>query len=472
MGQEEKDKKIGFKAKEAWLEMGETEKEEVFKFSKEYARFLSANKTEREFATASVELLEQEGFKNLNTVDSLTSGDKVYSVNRKKEVIAFIVGKKSLTDGLYIVGSHIDSPRIDLKPDPLFEKKGMVFLDSHYYGGIKKYQWVTIPLAIHGVLVKEDGQTIEISIGEEEDDPVFYISDLLIHLSDKQLKKKMSEAITGEQLNIMIGSIPLKDKDVKKEKVKAAILKLLEEKYEILAEDFISADLEVVPALKARDVGFDRGLLAGYGHDDRVCSYAALRALLDMNQPEKTAMVLLMDREEIGSMGSTGMQSWFFENTVAQAINLYYQEYNDLLLRKVLRNTRAISGDVSAAFDPGFREVFSETNSAYLGKGIVLTKYTGSRGKAGASEATAEFMGKIRRLFNKNGILWQVGGLGKVDEGGGGTIAQFLANYSMDVVDIGPALLSMHSPYEIVSKVDLYHAYLGYLVFLEQNIDN
>ncbi len=339
-------------------------------------------------------------------------------------------------------------------------------LSSHYYGGIKKYQWVTIPLALHGIVVKEDGSKIEINIGEAEDDPVFYISDLLPHLGKDQMKKKMSEAITGEQLNIVIGSIP--DSEEEDNKIKKAILKLLFEKYNIDSEDFISADLEIVPAFKCRDVGFDRGLLGGYGHDDRVCSYTALQAMLDMDTPQNTAVLLLVDKEEIGSMGTTGMKSRFFENIIAEMVNLYYPEYTDLLLRKVLQNSEALSADVNAAYDPDFTDVYAKNNSAYISKGIVLTKYTGSRGKSGSSEATAEFLAKIRSIFNEAGVLWQVGELGKVDKGGGGTIAQFLANYSMDVLDAGPPIISMHSPYELVSKVDVYNSYLAYVVFMEK----
>lgn len=459
----------GYEPKNGWLEMEDVEIEEIFTFNQEYADFLTANKTEREFVRASVELLEAEGFKNLDELSSLKAGDRVYKVNREKAIIVAVIGEKPLSDGLHIVGAHIDSPRIDLKPNPLYEDGGLAFFNTHYYGGIKKYQWVSIPLALHGVIVKEDGSKVEIRLGEEEDDPVFYISDILPHLGKKQMEKKMSEGITGEQLNLVIGSIPSKKKDKEgeqeKETVKAAILSLLKEKYGITGEDLISADLEIVPALRTRDVGFDRGLLAGYGQDDRVCSYTALRAIIDTEKPAHTAMVLLVDKEEIGSMGSTGMQSHFFENTVAEILNLSNEEYSEFILRKIIENSQALSADVNAAFDPNFADVYAKNNSAYLGKGVVLTKYTGARGKAGASEATAEFMGKIRSLFNRSGIIWQIGELGKVDEGGGGTIAQFLANYNMDVLDCGPALLSMHSPYEVASKVDIYNTYLAYSVF-------
>ena len=457
----------GYKAKNAWLEMEDAEKEEIFNFSEEYGDFLSENKTEREFVRSSVELLEEEGFSNLEDVDQLSSGDRIYAVNREKEIIALVIGSNDLTEGLHIIGAHMDAPRIDLKPNPLYEDGELAFFNTHYYGGIKKYQWVTTPLAIHGVVVKEDGSKVNINIGEADDDPVFYITDLLPHLGKDQMQKKMSEGISAQDLNIVIGSIPLDDED-QDEKVKAAILELLTEKYDITGEDFISADLEVVPAGKTRDVGFDRGLLAGYGHDDRVCSYTALRALIDLEDPSYTAMALLVDKEEVGSMGNTGMQSHYFENIVAEITDLLYDNYSDLLVRKVLSNSKAISADVNAGYDPDFADVYAKNNSAYMNKGLVLTKYTGARGKAGSSEATAEFVGHIRSLFNEAGVLWQPAELGKVDKGGGGTIAQFMANYNMDVIDSGPAILSMHSPFEVVSKVDVYNTYLGYFVFLNE----
>lgn len=468
MSEEKKEKKNenAYEAKNAWLEMGEDEREEVFSFNKAYAEFLTKNKTEREFARAAIAELEEAGFKNIDQYESLKKGDKVYVLNRSRALMAAVIGEKELTEGMKIVGSHIDSPRLDLKPNPLYEDGEMSFFKTHYYGGVKKYQWVTMPLAIHGVVVKEDGTQVEISIGEKDDDPVFFISDVLPHLGKKQMKKSMSEGITGEQLNVVIGSIPVDDEDAK-EKIKTAVLAHLNKEYDIKEEDFISADLQVVPAFKTRDAGFDRGLLAGYGHDDRVCSYTGLEAILDVNEPKYTSMLLLMDREEVGSMGSTGMQSHFFEDQVANLVDLYYSDYSELLVRRVMQNSKVLSADVNAAYDPDFAEVYAKQNSAYLGKGIVISKYTGARGKAGASEASAEFMGEVRGLFNKAGVIWQTAELGKIDEGGGGTIAQFLANYNMDVVDCGPAVLSMHSPYEVVSKVDVYNSYLAYNVFLE-----
>ena len=464
---EEKKNENAYQAKNAWTEMGEEERAEVFAFNKNYAEFLSKNKTEREFASAAVEELEAAGFKNINQFESLKKGDRVYVENRSRALMAAVIGEKDLKEGLKIVGSHIDSPRLDLKPNPLYEDGEMAMFKTHYYGGVKKYQWVTMPLAIHGVVVKDDGTQIEISIGEKEEDPVFFISDVLPHLGKKQMKKSMNDGISGEQLNVVVGSIPVDDQDAK-EKIKTAVLNHLKAEYDFKEEDFISADLQVVPAFKTRDAGFDRALLAGYGHDDRVCSYTALEAILDVKEPQYTSMVLLMDREEVGSMGSTGMQSHFFEDQVADLVDLYYNEYSELLVRRVMQNSRVLSADVNAAYDPDFSEVYAKHNSAYLGKGIVISKYTGARGKAGASEASAEFMGEIRGLFNNAGVIWQTAELGKIDEGGGGTIAQFLANYNMDVVDCGPAVLSMHSPYEVVSKADVYHSYLAYNVFLEK----
>ena len=459
----------GYAAKNAWLEMEDVEKEEIFEFNSDYGTFLEQNKTEREFTKSSVELLEEEGFKDISEYDSLKEGDKVYAVNRDRQLIAAVMGEKDLKEGLRIVAAHMDSPRIDLKPNPLYEDGGLAYFGTHYYGGIKKFQWVTIPLALHGLVIKEDGTKIEIRIGDKEDDPVFYISDILPHLGKKQMKKKMTEGINAQHLNLIIGSIPLDEEDNDdNDKIKSAILRHLEEEYDITGEDLISADLQIVPADGVKDVGFDRALLGGYGHDDRVCSYTGLRALLDINNPEYTAVTLLVDKEEIGSMGTTGMQSRFFENFVAEMTSKYYDNYSELDLRKILEKSSSLSGDVNAAYDSNFPEVFDKRNAAFVNKGVVLTKYTGARGKAGSSEATAEFMSKVRSLLNNAGVIWQVAELGKVDEGGGGTIAQFLANYNMDVLDAGPAVLAMHAPYEVVAKIDVYNTYLAYLTFLEK----
>ncbi|MCF8009469.1 MAG: aminopeptidase [Halanaerobiales bacterium] len=457
-----------YKAKNAWLEMEDIEKDQIFNFNKEYGNFLESNKTEREITKGSIDLLKEEGFKPIKQFESLKEGDKVFAVNKGRQLVAAVVGKKDLKEGLKIVAAHMDSPRIDLKPNPLFEDGELAYLGTHYYGGIKKFQWVTIPLALHGVVIKEDGSKIEIKIGDKKGDPVFYISDILPHLGKKQREKKMNEGINAQHLNLVIGSIPTKDQNQEDDKVKYAVLNYLEEEYNISGEDFVSADLQIVPADGVRDVGFDRALLGGYGHDDRVCSYTGLRALLDINQPEYTAVTVLVDKEEIGSMGATGMQSRFFENFVAEMTDKYYDQYSELDLRKILENSSSLSGDVNAAYDPNFSEVFDKRNTAYINKGIVLTKYTGARGKAGSSEASAEFIGKVRSLLNKAGVIWQVAEIGKVDEGGGGTIAQFLANYNMDVLDAGPAVLAMHSPFEVVGKIDVYNTYLAYLTFLEK----
>ncbi len=458
-----------FEARNAWLEMEDIEVGEIFDFNREYGTFLDNHKTEREFVKGSVRLLKEAGFQNMEGLSSLKKGDKVYKINRDRAIIAAVIGEKPLEEGLRIVGAHLDSPRIDLKPNPLYEEAELAYFNTHYYGGIKKYQWVSIPLSLHGIVVKEDGTRVEVNVGEEDDDPIFYISDLLPHLGKDQMEKKMSEGITGEQLNLVIGSIPLaQEEDKEKEKVKKAIIGLLNEKYGLTGEDLVSAELQIVPAFKSRDVGFDRGLLAAYGHDDRVCSFTALKALLDVENPLYTAIALLVDKEEIGSMGNTGMQSRFFENTVAEMVNLFYDNYSDYTVRKVIENSEALSGDVNAAYDPNFSDVYAKNNSSYLGKGVVLTKYTGARGKSSSSEASAEFVARIRSIFNKAGVIWQIGELGKVDKGGGGTIAQFLANYNMDVLDCGPAIMSMHAPYEVVSKVDVYQTYLGYNVFYEK----
>ena len=467
-----------FETKNAWLKMEDVEYEEVFEFNKEYAHFMNSNKTERQFARASIDLLKEEGYKDISEYSSLKKGDKVYKINRDKAIIAAIIGEQPLTEGVHIIGAHLDSPRIDLKPNPLYEESELAYFDTHYYGGIKKYQWVSIPLAIHGVVIKQDGSKVEISIGEREEDPIFYISDLLPHLGKDQMQKKMSEGISGEQLNLLVGSIPLKVKDNEsedskkepqvKDKVKTAILNYLDKEYGINGEDLVSSELQIVPAFKARDVGFDRGLLAAYGHDDRVCSYTALRAILEVENPTHTAMALLVDKEEVGSMGSTGMQSHFFENTIAEMVDLSNDDYSEIMVRRTIENSKALSADVNAAFDSNYPEVYSKSNSAYLGKGVVITKYTGARGKSGSSEASAEFVARIRSLFNNAGVIWQIGELGKVDQGGGGTIAQFLANYNMDVLDCGPAIMSMHAPYEVVSKVDVYNTYLAYHVFMEK----
>lgn len=451
-----------------WDKLNDGEMKELFAFSERYKKFMDLSKTERESSDEIVKYAENKGFYNLEDAIAkcrkINSGDKVYAVNKGKGVAMFVIGKEVFDKGMNIVGSHIDSPRMDLKQNPLYEDGGFSMLDTHYYGGIKKYQWVTIPLALHGVIVKKGGEKINIVIGEDDNEPVLYISDLLIHLAGKQMGKKLSEGIEGENLNILFGSIPLNDKDAKN-RVKLNTLRLLNEKYGITEEDFTTAELEVVPAGRSRDVGFDRSMVMAYGHDDRICAYTSLEAICEMNNPEKTCVALFVDKEEIGSVGATGMHSRFFENSVAEIMELAGQ-YNELKLRRALANSKMLSSDVSAADDPNFPGVIEKKNGAYFGKGIVVTKYTGSRGKSGSNDANAEFLGEVRDIFNSNGITWQTAELGRVDEGGGGTIAYILAEYGMEVVDCGVALLSMHAPWEIASKADIYETYRAYKAFL------
>ena len=386
-----------------------------------------------------------------------------------KGAALFIIGNKPVEEGMNILGAHVDSPRLDLKQVPLYEDTQMAFLDTHYYGGIKKYQWVTLPLALHGVICKKDGTTVTVNIGDKPGDPVFGVSDLLIHLSQDQLEKKGAKVVEGENLDLLIGSIPLEegedDKD-KKDRVKAGILHILEKEYGVEEDDFVSAEIEVVPAGDARDYGFDRSMIMGYGHDDRVCSYPSYRAMLEIEVPEYTSVCLLVDKEEIGSVGASGMQSRFFENCVAEVINLT-GAYSELAVRRALKNSKMLSSDVSAAYDPNYPSVMEKRNAAYFGKGLVFNKYTGSRGKSGSNDANAEYIGKIRQVMDTADVSWQTAELGKVDQGGGGTIAYILANYNMNVIDSGVAVLNMHAPWEIISKVDLYEAFNGYVAFLK-----
>lgn len=442
--------------KNLWLKLSQEKEKEVFEFAKDYKNFMDANRTEREFIRGTVAELKAAGFKDITEANQLNSGDKVYAQNREGAVLAAIIGKNKLNTGLKIVGAHVDSPRIDLKPKPLFEEKELAFFTTHYYGGVRKYQWVTIPLALRGVAIKEDGTKLDISIGMDPEDPIFYITDLLPHFAKEQSKKQLSEAIDAAQLNSLVGSRPVTDQD-EKEPVKKALLNLIKEEYDLEEEDLISAELQLVPAIPARDVGLDRTLLAAYGHDDRSCSYTALQALLELEEtPAETAVMVLVDREEVGSMGNTGMQSTFFENTIAKLLNLTENNYSDLELRQTLENSTALSGDVTQAFDPDYSESSSKHNAPYLNQGVVMTPYTGARGKGGSSEASAEFKAYIRSIWNKANITWQAAEMGAVDKGGGGTIAQFLANYNLDVLDCGPAVLSMHAPYEVISKADLF----------------
>ncbi len=456
---------LNYSKKNCFSVMKENEKKRAFEFCEEYRQFLNLAKTEREFCDLGRETLDKEGFVPLESKSELRAGDKIYAINRGKGIFAAVIGKKPLSEGINLVGAHIDSPRLDLKPNPLYEDGGMAFFKTHYYGGIKKFQWLTIPLSIHGVVVKKDGTQVKINIGEKEGDPIFCISDILPHLGQEQAKKSMAEAIPGEMLNVILGNIEADEND--KKKVKFAILKYLNEKYDIVEADLLSSEIEVVPAFPAKDLGFDKSMIAGYGHDDRVCAYTALKGMIDMAAPEKTAVCLLVDKEEVGSMGATGMQSRYFENVMAKLCTLKDKQTSDFYLREVLSNSACLSADVGAAFDPNFPETCERNNTAYINSGLLLTKYTGSRGKSGASDASAEFVARIRNIFEENDVLWQIGELGKVDAGGGGTIAQFVANLDMDVIDCGVALLSMHSPYEIAGKADIYMAYKGYKIFYE-----
>lgn len=457
----------------AWEKYPEGNKrEEVFQFAENYRKFITDCKTERECVSFFVEKAEKAGFVNLEKViaehTALKAGDRVYANNMGKGMALFVIGKESMEKGMNILGAHIDSPRLDLKQDPLYEDTDFAMLDTHYYGGIKKYQWVTLPLALHGVIAKKDGTVVEVNIGDKPGDPVFGVSDLLIHLSGEQLEKKAAKVIEGENLDLLIGSIPMQTEDEKvKEKVKANIMNLLSKEYGIEEEDFLSAEIEVVPAGEARDYGFDRSMIMGYGHDDRVCAYPSFEAMLVSEDPEITSVCLLVDKEEIGSVGASGMQSRFFENTVAEVMAAA-GSYSELALRRALANSKVLSSDVSAAFDPNFPSVMTKRNTAYFGKGLVFNKYTGSRGKGGSNDANAEYIGKLRNIMDTNEVSFQTAELGKVDQGGGGTIAYILANYGMNVIDSGVPVLNMHAPWEIISKVDLYEAYRGYIAFLKE----
>ena len=451
----------------AWKKYSKKDLEELESVNKEYREFLDKGKTERECVRETVRLAKEAGYKDLSEMiakgKKVKPGDRVYLSYMGKSIVLFHIGKKPIEEGMNILGAHIDSPRIDIKQNPLYEDTELAYLDTHYYGGIKKYQWVTIPLAIHGVVVKQDGTVLEIVIGEEEDDPVVFISDLLIHLAQTQLEKKGSKVVEGEDLNIIVGNIPLKEEE--KDAVKKNILKLIREKYDFEEEDFISAELEVVPAGKAREAGIDRSMIMAYGQDDRSCAYTSLAAMLDKKKVDTTACVLLVDKEEIGSVGATGMQSKFFENTVAELLDRM-GIYSELTLRRVLANSKMLSSDVSAAFDPTYASVFEKKNAAYFSKGIVINKFTGRGGKSGSNDANAEYIGLIRNIFEKYKVSYQTAELGKVDQGGGGTIAYIMALYGMNVIDSGVAVLNMHAPYEVVSKADIYEAKKAYLAFI------
>ncbi len=455
-----------FQKENGWKTVSPEQKAQIYSFSEGYKTYLDKGKTERLACSVALEMAKAQGFENLEEKKSLKAGDKVYIVNRDKNLFLAIIGQEDVEKGISFVISHIDCPRIDLKQNPVYSDSGLAMFKTHYYGGIKKYQWTAIPLALHGVVLKANGEKVEISLGDEPGDPVLCITDLLPHLATDQMQKKATEIITGEGLNILAGSLP--DADSEKDAEKEALLKLLAEKYDISEEDFLSAELEAVPAFSATDVGFDRSMVGAYGHDDRVCVYTSLMAMFETENPVKTAVCLLTDKEEIGSMGSTGMRSAFFEYAVALLIEKTTGTYNELMLKRTFRNSMCLSSDVCAGVDPNFPDVHDKMNASYMGRGVVLVKYTGSRGKSGTSDANAEFMGIIRRCFDEGDVCWQSAELGKVDLGGGGTIAQYVANLDMEVVDCGVPLLSMHAPFEIASKYDIYMAYKGYKAFYAQ----
>ncbi len=470
-----------------WERYSEAQLQNVDVLSQEYMEFLNNGKTERECIDQIVNLIEEKGYRELEAVmesgDKLQAGDRVYSVWMNKSIVLFQIGTDKMADGINILGAHIDSPRLDIKQNPLYEDGGFAYLDTHYYGGVKKYQWVTIPLAIHGVVVKKDGTTVEVSVGEKEEDPVFFVSDLLIHLAQEQLEKKANKVIEGEALDIIVGNRPLviekkeadgkneekgekDEKAAEKDAVKKGILDILQKSYGIEEEDFISAELEVVPAGRAREAGFDRSMILAYGQDDRVCAFTSLKAMLEIGQTARTACCILVDKEEIGSVGATGMQSRFFENAVAEVMNLT-GEYSELNVRRCLARSCMLSSDVSSAYDPSYAASFDKKNVAYLGNGMVFNKFTGSRGKSGSNDANAEYLGHIRGIFEKEDVNFQTAELGRVDLGGGGTIAYILALYGMNVIDCGVAVLNMHAPWEATSKADVYETKRGYVAFLE-----
>ena len=464
MSETEKLKDFLFNTKKCgWETLADSVKNDVIRFSDEYIHFLNRSKTEREATGFITEILDKNGFVNIKDKMILVPGDKVYYVNREKSVYAAIMGNKPVEAGLNIIGSQIDSPRLDLKPNPLYEDNGFAYFKTHYYGGVKKYQWTTIPLSIHGVIVKANGEKVTINIGEEESDPIFTITDLLPHLAQEQMEKKLKDGIAGEDLNLLIGSIPIGDEKTT-ERIKLNVLKILNDKYGITEKDFVSSELELVPAFKARSLGFDRSMVAGYGQDDKICAYTSLRALLDTVTPAKTAVCIFADKEEIGSMGNTGMESHVFDTFISELLNKTNTNRPNLL-DKVFCNSKMLSADVDAGLDPIYASVSEKNNAAFLGMGVGLNKYTGARGKSGASDANAEFVAQIRNIFESNNIAYQVSELGKVDTGGGGTIAYILANKGVDVIDCGVPVLSMHAPYEVTSKFDVYEAYRAYAAF-------
>lgn len=457
--------------KNVWNSYSEEQLKEVEAFAREYMDFLDAGKTERECVDILVNLIEKEGYVELNALlesgSKIKPGDKIYAVNMNKCLVMYQIGKKPMKEGMNILGAHIDSPRLDVKQNPVYEDSSIAYLDTHYYGGVKKYQWVAIPLSLHGVVVKKDGTTVEINVGDNEDDPVFFISDLLVHLAGEQMEKKAAKVIEGEALDLIVGNIPVKDKD--KDAVTAGVLNILKESYGIEEQDFLSAELEIVPAGKAREAGFDRSMILAYGQDDRVCAYTSARAVLEVagEVTDRTACCILVDKEEIGSVGATGMQSRFFENMTAELMELM-GEYSELNLRRCLSNSTMLSSDVSAGYDPSYASCFEKKNSAFMGDGMVFNKFTGVRGKSGSNDANAEYMAHIREIMDSSDVVFQTAELGKVDVGGGGTIAYIMALYGMNVIDCGVAVLNMHAPWEATSKADVYETKRGYVAFLKK----
>lgn len=453
----------------AWLDYTKKEVRELEKLNKEYRAFLDAGKTERECVIQAVKMAKKAGYRDLEDVlqagEELQAGAKVYSVNMKKSIALFQIGREPLEKGMAILGAHIDSPRLDIKQNPLYEDTELAYLDTHYYGGIKKYQWVTLPLAIHGVIVKKDGSIVDVCIGESDKDPVFCVTDLLIHLAGERMERKANKVIEGEALDILVGSHPLKGEE--KDAVSKNVLSILKEKYDMEEEDFLSAELEIVPAGAARESGLDASMIMAYGQDDRVCAFTSLAAMLEVQDTEYTTCCLLVDKEEVGSVGATGMRSQVFENTVAEVLACAGQ-YTDLALRRCLANSKMLSSDVSAAFDPTYASAYEKKNAAYFGRGMVFNKFTGSRGKSGSNDANAEFMAQIRGILKDAKVAYQTAELGKVDIGGGGTIAYIMALYGMDVIDCGVAVLNMHAPWEITSKADVYETKKGYVEFLKK----
>ena len=461
-GEELKERLFNTK-KNGWENTSDEEKEKIFNYCQGYMDFLNRSKTEREIVKNAEQMARERGYRDISEFESLNPGDKVYYVNRGKNLFLAVIGTESIENGVNIIGSHADSPRLDLKPNPLYEDKEFAYFKTHYYGGIKKYQWTAIPLSMHGVIVKTNGETVEVNIGENENDPIFTITDLLPHLAQDQMQKKLKDGVEGENLNLLIGSIPYKDSKVS-EKVKLNILDILNKKYGITEKDFISAEIELVPAFKCRSLGFDESLIAGYGQDDKVCVYTSLTAILGIENPRKTAVCLLADKEEIGSMGNTGMESNVFSTFLSEILNkLNINRPN--LLDKVLCNSKMLSADVDAGLDPIYTSVADLNNACYLNRGVGMNKYTGVAGKSNASDANAEFLAYVRNIFESNNVDYQMAELGKVDKGGGGTIAYILANKGVDVVDCGVGVLSMHAPYEVTSKYDVYQAYKGYMAF-------